>query len=304
MYCKKCGTEQREGQKFCPKCGTPFIEMEQSVVESSSSLSEDLPLKEEPVKEEMQKEEEIVSPVQNEQEQDQKQEPQSESFDIQPLSPSEEKKILRYAKAGMWIIIAAIVLTFVRSGFGFSFWWYLFLIIMGVIAFAFWVIVRHDPNNKGLNTGDAALVKTLSYVGVAMLLVLYLWGPLNGNYSSSRFSSSDYSSSSLDSRGNGSDEEMEILAKMSNIRGEINSILPQVEALYNAHQQHMARGFQYGSSPAWGKWQDCRNRIMSLWDEYIRLARQLDDNEDIIEEAKESKRKMDKAFDDMFGAHY
>ena len=28
MYCKKCGTEQKLGQKFCPKCGTPFIVVE------------------------------------------------------------------------------------------------------------------------------------------------------------------------------------------------------------------------------------------------------------------------------------
>lgn len=26
MYCKKCGTEQHEGQKFCPKCGEPFLD--------------------------------------------------------------------------------------------------------------------------------------------------------------------------------------------------------------------------------------------------------------------------------------
>lgn len=26
MYCKKCGTEQEEGQKFCPKCGEPFLD--------------------------------------------------------------------------------------------------------------------------------------------------------------------------------------------------------------------------------------------------------------------------------------
>lgn len=26
MYCRKCGTEQKEGQKFCPNCGTPFLE--------------------------------------------------------------------------------------------------------------------------------------------------------------------------------------------------------------------------------------------------------------------------------------
>ena len=25
MYCKKCGTEQRKGHRFCPKCGMPFI---------------------------------------------------------------------------------------------------------------------------------------------------------------------------------------------------------------------------------------------------------------------------------------
>ena len=26
MYCKKCGTEQHNGQKFCPKCGEPFLD--------------------------------------------------------------------------------------------------------------------------------------------------------------------------------------------------------------------------------------------------------------------------------------
>lgn len=26
MYCKKCGTEQKGGQKFCPKCGEPFLD--------------------------------------------------------------------------------------------------------------------------------------------------------------------------------------------------------------------------------------------------------------------------------------
>ena len=26
MYCKKCGREQKDGQKFCPKCGEPFLD--------------------------------------------------------------------------------------------------------------------------------------------------------------------------------------------------------------------------------------------------------------------------------------
>ena len=43
---------------------------------------------------------------------------------------------------------------------------------------------------------------------------------------------------------------------------------------------------------------------MNLWDEYIGLARQLDDSENLIQDAKERKRKMDKAFDEMFVPHY
>lgn len=30
MYCKKCGRKQEEGQKFCPKCGEPFLEVRQN----------------------------------------------------------------------------------------------------------------------------------------------------------------------------------------------------------------------------------------------------------------------------------
>ena len=36
MYCKKCGTEQKEGHKFCPKCGTPYIDMIEGETKSSS----------------------------------------------------------------------------------------------------------------------------------------------------------------------------------------------------------------------------------------------------------------------------
>ena len=101
------------------------------------------------------------------------------------------------------------------------------------------------------------------------------------------------------------DQDMEILIKMSQIRGEIKSILPTVDALYQAHQQHMAKGHLYASSPAWGKWQDCNKRIDDLWDEYISLARKLSgDNERVIDEARETKRKQDKLFMEMFGPHY
>lgn len=42
MYCKKCGTEQREGNKFCPKCGNPFpIESHSNNTEPSSTTNKD-----------------------------------------------------------------------------------------------------------------------------------------------------------------------------------------------------------------------------------------------------------------------
>ena len=35
MYCIKCGTKQEEGEKFCPKCGTPFIVESESKSETN-----------------------------------------------------------------------------------------------------------------------------------------------------------------------------------------------------------------------------------------------------------------------------
>jgi hypothetical protein len=43
MYCKKCGTEQKPGQKFCPKCGTPFILVEGGDDNVKSSGTDDEP---------------------------------------------------------------------------------------------------------------------------------------------------------------------------------------------------------------------------------------------------------------------
>ena len=116
MFCKKCGTEQKGGQKYCPKCGTPFIDMGQEEVMNSKkeSIVEIRKRTKEPV----------------EKEQIQEQINENQTNDTRPLNPDKEKKVARIAKAGMWIIVIAIVFTFVRAGFGFSFWWYLYLVLM------------------------------------------------------------------------------------------------------------------------------------------------------------------------------
>ena len=41
MYCKNCGTKQKEGQKFCPKCGTPYPVVEKPKSEAQYDNSEE-----------------------------------------------------------------------------------------------------------------------------------------------------------------------------------------------------------------------------------------------------------------------
>ena len=173
MYCKKCGTEQKEGQRFCPQCGTPYMNVEQNDVRSSNKESievVDIPQK----------------GLDNNSEKEQSQELTIEDNNVsQPLNPNVEKKVLRIAKAGMWIIVIAIVLTFVRAGFGFSFWWYLYLIIMAIIAFVFWITSNSKVReSRRLDSNDSYMINLISWIGAIMLVILYLWGPLNSNYNS------------------------------------------------------------------------------------------------------------------------
>lgn len=186
MFCKMCGTEQKEGQKFCPQCGTPYIYLEQKGVVNSNkdSILEIREKEEEPAEKEQTNENQIN--------------------ETRPLNPNEEKKVMRIAKAGMWIILIAIVFTFVRAGFGFSFWWYLYLILLALVAIGFWGVTIPDSDSKAktYDSNDALSIKTFSWIGVIMLAILYLWGPLNSDYEISRDKSDSYSheqSSSSDS---------------------------------------------------------------------------------------------------------
>lgn len=167
MFCKKCGTEQRDGQKFCPKCGTPYASVE----------LDDKGL--EPIVDE---EQAHKASVEN-----------NSTKDIHVLSSNEEKKVLRIAKAGMWIIAIAIVLTFVRAGFGFSFWWYLYLVIMAVIAFVFWITSNSKVReSRRLDSNDSYMINLISWIGTIMLVILYIWGPLNSDYEVSGDDSDSY----------------------------------------------------------------------------------------------------------------
>lgn len=245
MYCKKCGTKQKEGQKFCPKCGMPFLVMEKprSVAPVNDITTE--------------KAEDTIE--------------QGKSFVKEDVEPLHDKGIEELnstapkAKTNQTIEVS--------KGFD----------------------VKKMNKKHWIYTGIGCVVLFIGSLFFCLFL-LFACNGCGGN-------SLEGGVGSINNQPNNETEE-KVLLEMAHIRSEIGSILPQVEILYNAHQQHMAQGFPYASSPAWGKWQDLNKRIDDLWDEYIRLARQLDDSSDIIEEAKESKRKQDKAFNDMFGPHY
>ncbi len=114
------------------------------------------------------------------------QESQSDSNEIQAITPSKERKIRRLAKIGMWVIYCSVILTFVRAGFGISFWWYLFLALFLFVAFYFGGVnsPESDGKLKRLSNEDCSVVRVMCFVGGALLAILYLWGPLNPNYSS------------------------------------------------------------------------------------------------------------------------
>jgi hypothetical protein len=55
MYCKNCGTEQKDGQKFCPKCGTPFeqrvevVQQEETIEQKPEDEAPDSPAEDSPI---------------------------------------------------------------------------------------------------------------------------------------------------------------------------------------------------------------------------------------------------------------
>ena len=295
MFCKKCGTEQKDGQKFCPKCGEPFLDENgkpylKGFKKDMQDAKDKLASKVDELTQQGKKlVDEKVQPHLNEKIDEVK------KVDWEGKKEESVKSIEGFfsntdklRKATIGIAIVAVLWFFIfNHGFSASWTWWLFAIAF--IVAAFYKMEAKDEHD--------ALNKARWSLGLAVILGLVL---VFHSPSRSAFGGMD---DEINYKASNTHDE-EIILKMSKVYGEINSILPQVESLYNVHQQHIASGGNPNFSPAWGKWQDCRNRIMKLWDEYISLARQLDDSEDIIEEAREKKRIQDKAFEEMFVPRY
>jgi len=297
MFCKKCGTEQKDGQKFCPKCGEPFLDengkpYQKGIKKDLQDAKDKLASKAEELTQQGKKlVDEKVQPQLNERIEELK------KVDWEEKKEKSVKTIQRFfsntdklRKATILVAIIAVLWFFIfNKGFSASWTWWLFAIAFIVAAFY---------KVEAKNESDRLKKARWSFALAIFIGLVFVFHTPSGSSSLGDIDDDVNIEAS-------SDQDLQTVAEMVRIRGEIKSILPTVDALYYAHQQHIAQGLQYASSPAWGKWQDCNKRIDDLWNEYIRLAQKLSGNHDAeVEEARESKRKMDKAFMDMFGAHY
>lgn len=292
IVCHKCGTELQKGDKFCYNCGEPvnIVNWQQSkygqrgkqdVSDKVVSKAEGLILQSKKfINEKVQPQfDEKVNEFKKVDWEDKKKE--SVTF-IKGFFSNTEK--LRMATICIAIIA---VLWFFIFNHGFSAKWTWWLFALAFVVSAFYKVEAKDEAD--------ALKKARWTFGLAIFLgfVLIFNSPNNGSFDDfDEDSSVDYKAKN--------DDELRTLAEMAKIYGEIKNTLPQVEQLYNAHRLHMANGLPQTTSPAWGRWQDLNHKINRLWDDYIRLAGKLDDSENLIEEAKEKRRIMNKAFDDMF----
>ena len=97
---------------------------------------------------------------------------------------NEGGKAVRFSKIALWIGIALILGPFYISGFGFGLFWY--LVIIGIVICSLMLL-----GTDGRSEGDYSFVKTILMGYCAVGLIMYLWGPLNPNYSDSSNSNSD-----------------------------------------------------------------------------------------------------------------
>lgn len=87
------------------------------------------------------------------------------------------KKVKRLANIAIWASIIAIVMCFVTSGFGFSFWWY--LVIVGLILI---VLVLMGTISIPMKQSDIGFAKNTSIVCFVCIGLLWTCGPLNSDY--------------------------------------------------------------------------------------------------------------------------
>ena len=109
---------------------------------------------------------------------------------------------------------------------------------------------------------------------------------------------SSCSNASSSKNSNNSSEDNAILAEMLEIHQKRNNLMSRIETAYNSYRRSLASGSAAAYMGEAGMWK-YREEMLNLCDEYIRLAKKLNDNEKVVEEAERQKRNIMSAFKDM-----
>lgn len=186
MFCKKCGKELKEGQKFCPQCGTPFTtvndgtanakvnhvinnesssEKEKNKVDSQNSESIKVEENHEPKRELVQPKVEV--------------EATGDNPDNIPLNEEEVKKYGNLKKGLKWG--GLVMAIFLGCGSLSDFSWFSFILYA---ALCYLVYNAFFGKEEGKTLADFNLLKLKTFACLGLCLTLFMCGPKGGSQSS------------------------------------------------------------------------------------------------------------------------
>lgn len=100
------------------------------------------------------------------------------------------------------------------------------------------------------------------------------------------------------SNNNDSSKDDIVLMEMLEVHKQRQALMPKINSTYTRYRQQLSSG----SAAAYGSKADMwklREDMEKLCDKYIRLAKKLNDNKEVVEEAERQKRNIINAFNDM-----
>lgn len=152
--CPKCKHVLEDSCDFCPYCGQSLANVR--ITEEIKDSSGDSPLKI--------INSETISGTEKKEEKN------------RPLTEDEAKKVKVLRIVGICMGWCIIILPFIITGFSFGFFSYL---LIGVVLFLLPSLYGSNSNMSN----DKDVVNGVLVIYIIIAVVLYIWGPLNPNYS-------------------------------------------------------------------------------------------------------------------------
>ena len=177
MYCKKCGNMQKNGEKFCPKCGTPYLSVTSNNLSNSEKalVNNDSELESNQTNEEPHRQE-FTNNNSNLGEKEMSKVDSNSSEDTNSTGSGYGIKL--FAKILMWFSVFVIIGTISSIGFRLS-WKWLLVLAMAYFTLKLWANIPEEPTKDSI----AYLKKMMWIVGGILLFNFSVYDSSgNNNY--------------------------------------------------------------------------------------------------------------------------